>query len=107
MSPWVLLLLAGVLEVVWASTLKRSEGFTKLWPSVVTIAAMIASFYLLAKAMQALPAGVSYAVWVGIGAVGTVLVGVLVLGERLSLGQWACLGMIVAGMVGLKALGKN
>lgn len=104
MSPWTTLILAGLLEVVWASTLKRTDGFTRLWPSVITLAAMGVSFYLLARAMQSLPAGVSYAVWVGIGAVGTVLVGWLALGERLTLAQWGCLGLVIVGLVGLKAL---
>jgi len=104
MSPWLLLIVAGIFEVVWASTLKRTDGFSKLWPSVITLAAMSVSFYLLARAMQSLPAGVSYAVWVGIGAVGTLLVGWLALGERLAPAQWVCLGVVIAGLVGLKAL---
>lgn len=102
MLPWILLVIAGLLEVVWAVGLKHTAGFTKLWPSVLTITAMIASFVLLAKVMQTLPLGVSYTVWVGIGAVGSVIAGVWLLNERLSAIQIVCIGAIALGIVGLK-----
>jgi len=102
--PWLLLVIAGLFEVAWAIGLKRSEGFTKLGPSVFTVLTMIASFLLLARAMRTLPVGTAYAVWTGIGAVGTALVGLLVLGEPRTAGRIACLALIVAGIVGLKVL---
>lgn len=102
--PWLQLVLAGLLEVAWAIGLKRSEGFTKLWPSVFTLVTMIASFMLLARAMRTLPVGTAYAVWTGIGAVGAALVGLLWLGEPRTTGRLVCLGLIVAGIVGLKVL---
>ena len=102
MKPWILLAIAGVLEVVWATGLKKSDGFSKLWPTIVTVVAMLASFYLLAAAMKSLPMGVSYTVWVGIGAVGSIVVGALWLGERISPAQGVCLALIVVGIVGLK-----
>jgi quaternary ammonium compound-resistance protein SugE len=99
---WLLLLLAGVLEVVWAIGLKYTEGFTRLWPSVVTGAAMVASVVLLGIAMKSLPVGTSYAVWVGVGAVGTAILGIVLFGEPASVGRLVSLGLIVAGIVGLK-----
>ena len=100
--PWILLLLAGLLEVGWAIGLKYTEGFTKLWPSVATIAAMVVSLGLLGVAMKSLPVGTSYAVWVGVGAVGTALLGIVLLGEPATAGRLASLGLIVAGIIGLK-----
>ena len=100
--PWILLLLAGLLEVGWAIGLKYTEGFTKLWPSVGTIAAMVVSLGLLGAAMKSLPVGTSYAVWVGVGAVGTALLGIVLLGEPATAGRLVSLGLIVAGIVGLK-----
>lgn len=99
---WFLLLAAGLLEVVWAFTMKRSDGFSSLGPSVITIAAMIASFLLLAQAMKLLPLGTAYAVWTGIGALGAFLVGVLVLGEQANAIRIASVVLILAGLVGLK-----
>ena len=99
---WVYLVLAGVLEVVWAMGLKYSEGFSRLWPSVVTVVAMVASFWLLATALKQIPLGTGYAVWVGIGAVGTALLGMLVLKEPATVARLVCIGLIVAGIVGLK-----
>jgi quaternary ammonium compound-resistance protein SugE len=100
--PWIILLLAGLFEVGWAIGLKYTEGFTKLWPSVGTIAAMIVSLGLLGVAMKSLPVGTSYAVWVGVGAVGTALLGIVLLGEPATAGRLASLGLIVAGIIGLK-----
>lgn len=99
---WGLLLLAGLLEVGWAIGLKYTQGFTKVWPSVFTLAAMTASVVLLAIAMRSLPVGTSYAVWVGIGAVGTALLGIVLFGESANAGRLLSLGLIVAGIVGLK-----
>jgi quaternary ammonium compound-resistance protein SugE len=103
-NPWVLLVVAGLLEIIWASTLKQTQGFTKLWPSLLTITAMVASFWLLSRAMKVLPAGTSYAVWVGIGAAGTALVAPWVSKEPLRAMQLVCVGLVVLGVVGLKVL---
>lgn len=99
---WWLLLVAGLLEVGWAIGLKYTEGFSKLWPSVLTLAAMAASVVLLGIAMKSLPVGTSYAVWVGVGAVGTALLGIVLFGESANAGRLVSLGLIVAGIVGLK-----
>jgi quaternary ammonium compound-resistance protein SugE len=105
LMPWTMLVVAGVLEVVWAVGLKFTDGFTRLWPSVWTLAAMLASFYLLSRALQTLPVGTGYAVWTGIGAAGTAIVGMLVLGESASTWRLFSLALIVAGIVGLKVAG--
>jgi quaternary ammonium compound-resistance protein SugE len=102
---WMLLLVAGVFEVAWAIGLKYTEGFTRPWPSVATLAAMIVSVVLLALAMRTLPVGTSYAVWTGIGAVGTVVLGIVLFGEPATLARLACIGLILAGIVGLKLVG--
>lgn len=99
---WVYLVLAGVLEVVWAVGLKYSEGFSKFWPSVVTLVATVASFWLLALALKHLPLGTGYAIWVGIGAVGTAFVGMLIFKEPATVARLMCIGLIVAGIIGLK-----
>jgi quaternary ammonium compound-resistance protein SugE len=99
---WVVLILAGLLEVVWALGLKHSAGFTRPTPSAVTIAAMLASFYLLALALKTLPLGTAYAVWVGIGMAGTVIAGALFFGEDLSMPKLASMVLILAGIAGLK-----
>jgi quaternary ammonium compound-resistance protein SugE len=99
---WWLLLVAGLLEVGWAIGLKYTEGFSNLWPSVLTLAAMAASVVLLGIAMKSLPVGTSYAVWVGVGAVGTALLGIVLFGESANAGRLVSLGLIVAGIVGLK-----
>jgi len=99
---WIVLVLAGLFEIGWAIGLKYTEGFTRLWPSLWTIAAMIVSLGLLGLAMKSLPVGTSYAVWVGVGAVGTAILGIVLLGEPASAGRIASLALIVAGIVGLK-----
>jgi quaternary ammonium compound-resistance protein SugE len=99
---WMLLVLAGLLEVGWAIGLKYTEGFTRFWPSVGTLAAMVASVLLLGVAMKSLPVGTSYAVWVGVGAVGTALLGIVLFGEAANAGRLVSLVLIVAGIVGLK-----
>lgn len=103
--PWVLLAVAGILEIVWAFFMKRSEGFTLLLPSLVTLAAMIASFGLLAAAMRSLPLGTAYAVWTGIGAAGAFVVGIAFLGEAATPMRMLAALMIVAGIVLMKLAG--
>ena len=99
---WVYLVIAGLLEIAWAIGMKQSQGWTKLWPSVWTLAAMIVSFALLSVAMNRLPAGTAYAVWTGIGAAGTALLGILILKEPASAARLGCILLIVAGVIGLK-----
>ena len=99
---WILLVVAGLFEIGWAIGLKYTEGFTRLWPSVWTVAAMIVSLGLLGLAMKSLPVGTSYAVWVGVGAVGTVILGIVLFGEAASAGRLASVALIIAGIVGLK-----
>ncbi|MFT4053049.1 MAG: quaternary ammonium compound efflux SMR transporter SugE [Novosphingobium sp.] len=100
--PWILLTIAGLLEVVWAFSMKQSEGFTRLWPSVVTLAAMLASFGLLAAAMRSLPLGTAYAVWTGIGAVGAFAAGIAFMGESASAMRLLAAGLILGGIVLMK-----
>lgn len=99
---WVVLFVAGLLEVGWAIGLKYTEGFSKLWPSVWTVVAMVASIVLLGYALRSLPVGTAYAVWVGIGAVGTAIMGMWLFGESRDLARIFCLLLIVAGVIGLK-----
>lgn len=99
---WILLLIAGLLEVAWAAGLKTSEGFTRLWPSVFTLVTAVGSFVLLAFAMRQLPLGTAYAVWTGIGAVGAFVFGIVVMGEALSAARVASAALIVIGLIGLK-----
>jgi quaternary ammonium compound-resistance protein SugE len=99
---WLILFVAGLAEVGWAIGLKYTEGFTRLWPSVGTLAAMLVSIGLLGYAMRSLPVGTAYAVWVGVGAVGTALLGMVLFDEPASAGRLASLGLVVAGIVGLK-----
>ena len=99
---WLLLVVAGVLEVVWALGLKYSDGFTRAGPSAVVVVGAAASFWLLAVAMRVLPAGTAYAVWVGIGAAGTALLGRVLLGEPATAARLVCILLIVAGVLGLK-----
>lgn len=104
---WFLLIIAGLLEVGWAIGLKYSEGFTRLWPSVFTLITMALSFFLLATAMRTLPVGTAYAVWTGIGAVGTVILGIFCFGESASLSRLTCVALIIAGIAGLKLVTKT
>ena len=99
---WAILVIAGLLEVGWAIGLKYTEGFTRLGPTVGTVAAMIASVGLLGVAMKSLPVGTAYSVWVGVGAVGTVLLGIVLFGESASAARLLSVALIVAGIVGLK-----
>lgn len=104
---WIVLFVAGILEVVWAIGLKYTDGFTKLWPSVGTIAAMVVSMTMLAQALRTIPVGTGYAIWTGIGAVGTAIVGMVLLGEPREVGRIVCLLLIVSGIIGLKALSPH
>lgn len=99
---WFYLLIAGLLEVGWAIGLKYTEGFSRLWPSALTIAAMILSLAFLGLALKALPVGTAYAIWTGIGAVGTVILGIYLFNEPATAARLACIGLILAGIVGLK-----
>lgn len=104
---WIVLLLAGLLEVVWAVGLKYTEGFTKLVPSAVTLAAMAGSVVLLGLALRSLPLGTAYAIWTGIGTVGTVIWGIMMLDEPASVARLVCIAMIVLGIAGLKILSPH
>jgi quaternary ammonium compound-resistance protein SugE len=99
---WTYLIIAGLLEIAWAIGLKYTQGFSKLWPSVWTLCAMILSFGLLSAALKTIPVGTGYAVWTGIGAAGTAIIGMAFLGESRELLRILCLLLIVAGVVGLK-----
>ncbi|MDB5901415.1 MAG: sugE [Betaproteobacteria bacterium] len=99
---WFILVLAGLFEIGWAIGLKYTEGFTRLWPTVATVLAMAISVVLLGIAMKSLPIGTAYAVWVGVGAVGTAILGIVLLGEPANAGRLLSLALIVAGIVGLK-----
>jgi quaternary ammonium compound-resistance protein SugE len=99
---WIYLLIAGVLEIFWAISLKYTEGFSKLWPSVSTVAGMIASFYFLAQALKTIPVGTGYAIWTGIGAAGTAILGIILFAEPASALRLLCIALIVAGIIGLK-----
>ena len=101
-NPWLLIIIAGILETAWALGLKYSEGFTRLWPSVLTIVAMIGSFWLLSTAMRSLPVGTAYAVWVGIGVMGTVIFGVVLLGEPVNALRVVGILLLLAGIIALK-----
>lgn len=100
--PWVWLIIAGILEVAWAIGLKYADGFTRFWPSVVTVLLMLASFWCLAQAVRGLPLGTSYAIWTGIGAVGTAILGMILFKEPATAARVACMALIVGGIVGLK-----
>jgi len=99
---WIYLLIAGLFETGWAIGLKYTYGFSRLWPSVFTVAAMAVSFVFLSLALKTLPVGTGYAVWTGIGAVGTVILGIVLFGEPANVGRMLCVGLIVAGIIGLK-----
>src|SRR5690606_34884334 len=99
---WFILFIAGLFEVGWAIGLKYTEGFTRLWPTLGTLVALVISMGLLGVAMKSLPVGTAYAVWVGIGAVGTAILGIVLFGEAANLGRLISLALIVAGIIGLK-----
>ena len=99
---WFILIVAGLFEVGWAVGLKYTDGFSRLWPSIWTVAAMVVSLGLLGIALKALPVGTAYAIWVGVGAVGTAIAGILLFGEALTVARIASLLLILAGIIGLK-----
>ena len=99
---WLYLFIAGGLEVFWSTFLKLSEGFTKLWPSVWAVAGMIASFFFLSQATKTLPMGTAYAIWTGIGTVGTVILGIVLFAEPVTAMRLGCIALIVTGILGLK-----
>jgi quaternary ammonium compound-resistance protein SugE len=99
---WFILAVAGLFETGWAIGLKYTEGFTRLWPTLGTVAAMVVSLFLLGVALKQLPVGTAYAVWTGIGTIGTALLGILLFGEPAGAQRLAAIGLIVAGIVGLK-----
>ena len=100
--PWIILVLAGLFEVGWAIGLKYTDGFSKLWPTVGTVAAMAISLGLLGIAMKSLPVGTAYAIWVGVGAVGTVILGIVLFNEPVNALRMISVGLIIAGLFGLK-----
>lgn len=102
MNSWMILVLAGLFEVAWATLMKSTHGFSRLWPSVATIALMVVSFGLLARAMKDLPAGTAYAVWTGIGAIGVATLGIVFYKEPFTLLRIGCIVLIAVGIVGLK-----
>jgi len=102
MAAWISLAIAGLFEIVWAISMKYSEGFSKLWPTVLTFAAMWISFAFLSYALKLIPIGTAYAVWVGIGAVGVAVIGIFWFKEPAGIARLLCISMIVMGVVGLK-----
>ena len=106
-TAWAFLVIAGLLEVVWAIGMKYSDGFTRLAPSIVTIVAAAFSFWLLAMAVKVLPVGTAYAAWTGIGAVGAAALGMVLFREPATAARIACIVLIVAGIAGLKLLGSD
>ena len=99
---WFILIIAGLFEIAWAIGLKYTEGFTRLWPTVGTVLAMAISVGLLGIAMKSLPVGTAYAVWVGVGAIGTAILGIVLFGESANAGRLVSLALILAGIIGLK-----
>lgn len=102
--PWIYLFIAGFFEVGWAIGLKYTDGWSRLWPSLWTIAAMAVSFIFLSLALKSLPVGTAYAVWTGVGAVGTAILGIVLFAEPATAARFLCIGLIVAGIAGLKLI---
>ncbi len=100
--PWFHLIIAGLLEVAWAVGLKQTDGWTRLGPSLITVALMIASFFFLSLALRTLPMGTAYAIWTGIGAIGTALIGIFIFDEPRTAARLVCILLIISGVVGLK-----
>ncbi|RMC37391.1 DMT family transporter [Paracoccus alkanivorans] len=100
--PWLTLTIAGLLEIVWATAMKQSDGFTKIWPTVIMVVGMIASFWLLAIAMRQLPLGTAYMVWTGIGAVGSFILGIILMGEPVTFSRLFAAALILAGILAMK-----
>jgi len=101
---WTMLVIAGLLEIVWATALKQSEGFTRLWPSVVGVSVSLVSFVVLALALNHLPLGTAYAVWVGTGAVGVAIVGIFYFGDAATPQRLLCIALVLGGVIGLRLL---
>lgn len=99
---WIYLIIAGLLEIGWAIGLKYTVGFTRLWPSIFTATAMIASFFFLSQALKIIPVGTGYAIWTGIGAAGTAILGIILFSESAALPRLGCIALIVIGIIGLK-----
>ena len=99
---WIWLTIAGCMEITWAVSMKFTEEFTRLWPSLLTVVAMLASVFFLDLSLRSIPLGTAYAVWTGIGAAGTVLIGMFWLGEPRDIGRLVCIFLIIAGVIGLK-----
>ena len=104
--PWFILFIAGLFEIAWAVGIKYTEGWTRLWPSVLTVIAMVASFYLLSIALKNIPMGTAYAVWTGIGTIGTVVYGIVYFKEPTDILRMVCIMLIISGIVGLRVLAK-
>lgn len=104
---WLFLIIAGVFETCWAVSLKLSNGFTKLVPSILTVAGMVVSFYFLSLSLKSLPLGTAYAIWTGIGTTGTVILGILLFRETISVLQIICVSLIITGIIGLKLLSPH
>ena len=104
--PWFILFIAGLFEVVWAVGIKYTEGWTKLWPSVFTVLAMIASFYLLSMALKTIPMGTAYAIWTGVGIIGTAIFGIIYFKEPSDILRMVCILLIIIGIVGLRILAR-
>ena len=102
---WIYLVVAGLFEVVWAIGLKYTEGWTRLWPSVGTLAAMVVSFWCLSQSLRSIPICTGYAIWTGIGAVGAAALGIVLFGDSASWPRLLCIGLIVSGVIGLKLVG--
>ncbi|AMV06719.1 DMT family transporter [Xanthomonas citri] len=103
--PWIYLLLAGLFEIGFAMGLKYSDGFTRLWPTVLTIGLAGISLWFLTQALKTIPVGTGYAIWTGIGALGVTIAGIVLFGDSASWSRLACIGLIVAGVIGLKLVG--
>ncbi|MGB9979189.1 DMT family transporter [Methanobacterium sp.] len=106
-NPWIYLVLAGIMEMGWAIGLKFTEGFTQVIPSVITAGFMILSLYLLSLALKSISIGTGYAIWTGIGAIGTAIIGMLLLGDSKEMGRVACIFIIITGILGLKFFSNN
>ena len=104
---WVYLIIAGIFEFGWAVGLKYTNGFTRLWPSIATVALMISSFFLLSVALKTIPVGTGYPIWTGIGAAGTAILGIVFFGESREIGRIVCILLIISGIIGLKVFTKD
>jgi quaternary ammonium compound-resistance protein SugE len=99
---WIQLVIAGLFEIAWAISLKYTDGFSKVWPSIFTLSGMVASFYFLSQALKTIPVGTGYAMWTGIGAAGTAILGIILFSESAALSRLLCIALIVFGIIGLK-----